>query len=789
MEKDKYLLPLNVFICFLWILVPFTFVHCNGFSKAQRLGLSQEKFDVGNLHLMRTASPFTPPHLGADLNELELAEELTNPKLVSESKWLYHYRLASVLLKRGELLTACSYLLDLMGESRFPLQDFATLKAYLYCSNSLSSLPDFRFRSYRSKWWTHSLVEEVYLTKLNAPYMVDKPKEVLKALIYFANKYKRLQHKRKEISFLSKASDWIQTHSKELDSYLKDIQERLYALSPSHKEREDLKKEEWIVVADDYAYLRKWNEAIYLYEEILETRGLDFQDYDRAYKGLYRVYRSKGRRDKSNKVAKQRLDWVLRQLKHVPPDTETLWKTYHDAVYIVIRRLWTKNKTEEAIQYLQRAIKELDGKYSRKSLYYLLGRIENERRQREQAIAWFDLALAEKKENGNSAENFEDIYWSKAWALLELSQYQKASVVLSSMVNLFSNSSRQYLFWLAFCLHELGRKDEAKAKWQTLAEEDFMGYYGLLSYYKLDKNLPVLDVAKAAKAAEDSRASKEIGKYEAILQKNLGRKAFMSLEWLYAAEEWPVLIRVLDVYFLRWQDKFEKRKKQDVRGNDNDIEAQEEDTILALLTYYARARDFLLLFRKMRSLPVEVRRTLLFSYTHFLFPRIYQDEVRQTSSYFNLEENLIYAIIRQESSFNWKARSPVGALGLMQLMPATARRVHRRYDMDFPLHGNGDILKVENNLLLGTAFLKELEKEYSNQWLLMAAAYNAGSTPLDHWLSVYKDTEKGMLFFIENIPYKETRNYVKLLFRNLVFYDLLEGESAFKKIPAELLEF
>ena len=72
----------------------------------------------------------------------------------------------------------------------------------------------------------------------------------------------------------------------------------------------------------------------------------------------------------------------------------------------------------------------------------------------------------------------------------------------------------------------------------------------------------------------------------------------------------------------------------------------------------------------------------------------------------------------------------------------------------------------------------------------MAAEYNAGNSALSHWLATYKDPQKGMIFFIENIPYKETQGYVKLVLRNWIFYDLLkDGGGSVKKFLHEMLEF
>ena len=741
-------------------------------------------------------SSHSPPQLKWDLGELELAEELMDAEIAEEAKWLYRHRLASSLLKRGDALTACSYWLDLVEQQGFSLKDLALLKAYLYCpDSSYESLPPFYFYTYQSKKWLHFLIEQIYLNKLEASYVADSPSKVLKTLVGFADKYRKSRSKRKELLFLEKALAWIQHHPRDFRPSLRQkIQDQLYALSPSQKGSSitDFAKEEWIDVAEDYVYWRKWPEAIHFYKTVLKTKaedGFDFQDYNRVYQGLYRAYRALGKRTLADKVAGQRFRWISEELalrvKQVSvsaePIPQELWEIYHSAAHTFVRRLWTQNKTKEALKHLHQALSMLKGNRSRQSLYALLGRITHEQRQPHQVLKWLDQALKERKQSGpggqdSNPEALEGIYWMKAWTLLEQSQYQAAGKVLEEWLSWveatpsfhFSRSSNKfkYLFWLAFSWKAIGEEEKAKAKWEFIAQEDFLGYYGLLSHYQLNKDLPLL---------KSEPLSKTFAGVDSILIQHLGKKAFLTLEWLYQAEEWTLLKHFLDGYFFKWQDSFRTNPQ----------------LMLGLLIYYAKSRDFLLLFKKVHTSPVEARRSFFFAYPHLLFPQIYKREIQDALVTVSLEDRfriLVHSIIRQESAFNWRARSPVGALGLMQVMPSTAKSVNGNNQW-VVLHSNEDIFKVENNLLLGTLLLKKLKKTYSNQWLLMAAAYNAGNTPVQGWLSHYRDDKKGLLFFIENIPYKETQGYVKLVFRNLILYRLLNEPSSFKKVPSELLEF
>ena len=153
----------------------------------------------------------------------------------------------------------------------------------------------------------------------------------------------------------------------------------------------------------------------------------------------------------------------------------------------------------------------------------------------------------------------------------------------------------------------------------------------------------------------------------------------------------------------------------------------------------------------------------------FRFPLAYWEMIQQKAQERELDPYLVLALIRQESLFDPRARSPAAALGLMQLLSSTAARVARQIGMTPP--SNEQLFQPEINLVLGTQYLKDLLQRYSNNWFKAIAAYNAGESAVDRWEKelLTDDVEE----FVERIPYLETRNYVKLVMRNHRIYKRL----------------
>jgi soluble lytic murein transglycosylase len=154
-----------------------------------------------------------------------------------------------------------------------------------------------------------------------------------------------------------------------------------------------------------------------------------------------------------------------------------------------------------------------------------------------------------------------------------------------------------------------------------------------------------------------------------------------------------------------------------------------------------------------------------------------------------LEPAIAFGIMRQESSFNPTIVSGAGAVGLMQLMPETARRTAEKNGI--PYGGVGDLDDPQTNMALGSAYISGLIQNFGNCLPLAIAAYNAGPTNVANWLAANGDPEMGsaaggadMIDWVEEIPFSETRNYVQRVTESIVIYRALQtGEAASPLTP------
>ena len=143
--------------------------------------------------------------------------------------------------------------------------------------------------------------------------------------------------------------------------------------------------------------------------------------------------------------------------------------------------------------------------------------------------------------------------------------------------------------------------------------------------------------------------------------------------------------------------------------------------------------------------------------TRIRYPTPYLDSFRLGAFSANLPMSLLLAVSRRESAFNPRARSPAGARGLMQLMPATARVVADRIRDKRP--SSEDLLQPDTSVRLGAHHLAGLMSRYDGNRVLSIAAYNAGEGRVDRWLRDASGMPTAV--WVERIPFRETRNYVK----------------------------
>jgi len=153
------------------------------------------------------------------------------------------------------------------------------------------------------------------------------------------------------------------------------------------------------------------------------------------------------------------------------------------------------------------------------------------------------------------------------------------------------------------------------------------------------------------------------------------------------------------------------------------------------------------------------------------FPLVYKDIIDRYSSKREIDSAWTYAIIRRESIFINDAKSEKGALGLMQLLPRTARATARAIKTRY--RGKRQLIKTKLNIRLGTHYLKSLFRKHNQQTVLATAAYNAGPSNVRRWLPANKPMDA--IRWIESIPFKETREYVTNVLAYKIIYQFRMG--------------
>jgi len=165
------------------------------------------------------------------------------------------------------------------------------------------------------------------------------------------------------------------------------------------------------------------------------------------------------------------------------------------------------------------------------------------------------------------------------------------------------------------------------------------------------------------------------------------------------------------------------------------------------------------------------------------FPDPFERDFAQAARRHGIDQTWLYAIARQESTLNAGVRSPVGALGLMQVMPATAEHTARKAGLRY--RDSSELLQPATNVQIGSTYMRMMLDRFHDNRILAAAAYNAGPGRVQQWLARIPGPTVEHDRFVETIPFRETRKYVQNVLQYAVIYAYLQGRSVPLVNPAE----
>ncbi len=639
---------------------------------------------------------------------------------------------------------SCANFKKIMNVAAFPLHKLALLHAIEICSLNEKELPALeQVLSETSEPWLQELARTTVLSRATRT-----GKKLLEMRLNgeMAN-FAELQTQK--ITFLQKAIALARQLNK--DSEALKLQARLEKVAPRFIENP--KPEQYLLVANDLRQARKFSEARALYKKAIKASTINDLDKMRAHDGIRVAYKNERMVDEYIQANREMAAFAKKLIR------QSGWfDRYFDATLMLARAIWTEASQAEAKIVLDRLEKESTGKKSVDEILWIRARMEEENGRFSEAVA----ILEKIPENNSTKELSEKIGWYKAWNLRKIDRHSDAVDALLKMnTELGSATARsRNRFWAAKSMIALGRRDDAKKEFEELIYSDPLSYYALLSYRELDRKLPAEEPAPSDSTDRKSWPGEVDSPFSAQADHDY-------IEWLISLGENQVAQEFLDVYV-----------------KDHPQKAPSTPSGRELLKYYARAGNFKALFARINTFPSDVRDKIIDEEPSLLFPQPYSKFVPGSGKRFGVFPELIYSIMRQESSFDPLARSPADAFGLLQLIPEAAKRTEGLTGIK--IKNPEELYKPQINIPVGSAFIRILMDQFDDQFILTVASYNASEKAILNWI---KTRYRGdTLEFIEDIPYDETRNYVKLVMRNYIYYLRINSEGVDIAFPEWCLE-
>lgn len=298
--------------------------------------------------------------------------------------------------------------------------------------------------------------------------------------------------------------------------------------------------------------------------------------------------------------------------------------------------------------------------------------------------------------------------------------------------------SSRALYWNAYCAKSESKREEFLADFDELFRMNPLGFHTLSVTH--GDSLLIENLSKPIDPIVKTRTSRE-GQFNIWLG---------LLEDLDNMGEYGLVNRLL----------------APVRNAPDYVATLEPGVRLYLATFAFRSSDTISLFRVLDSVFRTQSEYVVDSTLKLFYPIRHFDLISKNVKKTN--PLLVAALIRQESAFQDNAKSRVGALGLMQMMPATARVMDHKVRKAM-------LMQPDVNLRLGILYFENLVDRYHGDVELALAAYNAGAEVVDRWEKRYP--VKNRLLFLDLIPFAETRNYVTLIGRNYYWYTQIYAEA------------
>ena len=411
---------------------------------------------------------------------------------------------------------------------------------------------------------------------------------------------------------------------------------------------------------------------------------------------------------------------------------ERYQKTSHapKALYRWARFFWNQDEDDAALPVFKRLTKEYPRHGLAAEAWYAIGRIFQAKQDYPKAAS----AYRHLTEQFPRKPLAREARWRQGWMAYSQKDYPQAQVAFQKLAQSAPDTAEggSALYWQARSAEHQGHSEEAAKLYRRLLRRYPHGYYALWAEKRLGITPSTLPIKMLPSPKKPTLSAVQKAHYQRCT-------ALADLGLHHLAQRELDLVRQSAPRKAAWT-KF-------------------------LIAEYRRLNDHTSAFQLIKKLSVQssVRQA-------YVYPQAYWGFVLAQAVEKELDPYIIVSLIRQESLFNPAAVSSANAYGLMQLLPTTAAQL-----TDVPLNGGGALTDPELNIQLGTTYLRGLLDRYQGSIILALGAYNAGEKAADKWQARSGDLEPDE--FIENISYRETRKYVKLVLRNYRTYTRMYGNG------------
>ncbi|MCH2535381.1 MAG: tetratricopeptide repeat protein [Bdellovibrionales bacterium] len=542
----------------------------------------------------------TPPVVSKNIlnSPDQLQAIIKNKKADVNLRWWAKFKL-SQHHQNTDPAKACEGFSQLSQISRFPLKTLSHLKAYESCTQEQANhfeLTELDLEN-TPKW----LEKQALDIALN---YYDKNQIAEKALKLHYEKSKQNMAFSKKIHHTKKALDYaLKLEDKD---YINRLEKRLYRLSPKLNPKVDSK--DYLKIASEHRRDREFKQAEKFYYKIIHSKHFSFEEKIRAYKGLALSHKLNRDKQTALEIQKKLSQFIY---KFFIKDQKTYAKDYYNQQIRYARAMWTLNYVSDAKKLLIALEGEVKDFVAVTDIYWLLGRMAEEKQNFKSAIGWFKKGLQTKNISNYDKEK---LTWYLAWNYRKVRDFEQALPAFQQIVRIASSSfdKSRYSYWLARTYQDLGKKEQANEVYETLREEDQLGYYGILAHREQGIKL------EQQETPERSLASKAKLKFYQTINNNY-------INWLMAVDETQVANNYLN---------FTARRMHADSGYG-------ADDWLQLFNYFQRLGNHLSIFEHLYKIPGHQRAQLLSKKPGLLFPRPYFNTVLDSGDRYNVAPEFI----------------------------------------------------------------------------------------------------------------------------------------------------